>query len=55
MKAAQYLLAALRRKIALDIADHEDQGAKQRDDLDNVIQEKLQAAHPAIRCIQAGR
>lgn len=36
--------APLRRKVALDIGDEEDQGAEQDGDLDGVVQEKLDAS-----------
>ena len=46
MESAQNLLCPLRREIALDVGDHEDQESKQHHDLDHVINKELNAAAP---------
>ena len=44
MKSAQNLLCALRRKITLNIRDDKNQARKQHHNLDDIIQEKLNAS-----------
>ena len=52
VKPAQNPLAPLRREVALDVGDYKNQEAQQHRDLDDVIEEKLDAASPAGSCIQ---
>ena len=39
----------------MDVADKEDQDAQQEGDLDDVIDKELQAANPAIGCVETKR
>lgn len=48
VKTSEYFFAAFGRKIALDITDQENQKTKQDGNLDDIVQEKLQAADPAV-------
>ena len=54
-KSAHNLFAALRRKIALNIGNQENQEAQQNRDLNDVVQKELHAAAPAGRHIQPQR
>ena len=55
VKPAQDLPAALRREIALDVGDQQDQHTQQHHDLDGVVQEELNApSDPALR-VQSGQ
>ena len=47
MKAAENLFAALRRKVALDVTDNENQQAEQNRDFDHIIKKELYAASPS--------
>jgi len=53
VKAAEDLFAPLRGKIALDVADEENQQTQQNGDLEDIVQEKLQASAPAVRDVHA--
>ena len=50
MKPAENLLRALRREVALDVGDDQDQNAQQDHDLDGIVEKELNAAaDPACR------
>ena len=55
VKPAQNPLAPLRREVALDVGDHENQEAQQHRDFDDIVEEKLDAAAPAGSRIQPQR
>ena len=55
LETAHYLAAALRREVALDVADGEDEHAQQDDDLHRVIDEEVERAAPLARCVNAER
>ena len=55
MKSLQNLLAALGRKVTLNIADHKNQQAKQDNNLNYVIKKKLKAGDKRVGNIEAQR
>ena len=55
VKPPQNPLAPLRREVALDVGDQENQEAQQHRDLDHIVEEKLNAAAPTGGCIQPQR
>ena len=55
MKPPEDAPRALRRKVALDIGDHEDQKPQQYHDFHRVIQEKMDAAADAAAHVQPQR
>lgn len=44
MKSAKNLFGAFRRKVTLDVGDDQNQNAQQYHDLDNIVEEELDAA-----------
>ena len=55
METPQNLLGSLRREVALDIRDHQDQNPQQHHDLNDVVEEELDAAaDPACGIQTAG-
>jgi hypothetical protein len=53
MESAQDFLSSLRREIALNIRDYQDQYSKKYHDLDGIIKKELYAAADPVFSIQA--